>query len=316
MRFFDTKEEVLDVQLTPYGKHLLSKGKWKPAYYEFYDDDIVYDAMYMNIQEGQEEISSRIKNTKRTKTQYTFRTPNTGSLLSQESSIEIRNTLYRNFLPLGNSSIIKDEYPSIQIKFLSGKVSGSVNSTSISGLPNNLYSLNMLNSIYTIFNDTQENVEDISNIQRIYEDGSFIAIDEDEILIDITELGIDTKIDNFEISFVEIDEQDKEIKQIYFIDEHEPTKVLNNVLIDNEDYEIYNDKVLNEKFETKNFINYFLDVKIDKEIEQSTLCKFLSKEEILRLKIVEGYDIDCIEDGDITTILSINPSTLIVEEDN
>jgi len=43
MSFFDKKEDVLDFQLTAYGKYLLSQGRLKPAYYAFYDDDILYD---------------------------------------------------------------------------------------------------------------------------------------------------------------------------------------------------------------------------------------------------------------------------------
>lgn len=46
MEFFDRKEEVLDVQLTQYGKHLLSMGRLKPAFYSFFDSDIDYDKQY------------------------------------------------------------------------------------------------------------------------------------------------------------------------------------------------------------------------------------------------------------------------------
>ncbi len=48
----DKKEEVIDIELTPYGKQLLSMGKMKPAYYAFFDDNIMYDAEYAgNIEE-------------------------------------------------------------------------------------------------------------------------------------------------------------------------------------------------------------------------------------------------------------------------
>lgn len=43
MAFFDKKEDVLDIELTPYGRHLLSQGKLKPVYYAFLDDDVIYD---------------------------------------------------------------------------------------------------------------------------------------------------------------------------------------------------------------------------------------------------------------------------------
>jgi hypothetical protein len=315
MRFFDTKEEVIDIQLTPYGKHLLSKGKWKPVYYEFYDDDIVYDSQYIGFQEGQESIAQRIQDTKRTRTQYTFKSPATGSFLSKESSIEKRNTLRANFLPLGDSSLINKQYPSLKIKMLSGEISASMQSAVAEQPFNGSQTLELKNSIYKISKNTSNNLEDTSQIQRIYEDGSLIETKEQEILIDISELGIDSKIDNFEISFMEIDESGKEIKKISFVDDQKPTKIVNNVLIDNEDYPEYEEKLLNNDFEKPQFINYFLEVNTDKDIDQNILCKYLNKEEILRLKIVEGYDIDC-DGDDISVILSTNPSTLITEEEN
>ena len=33
MQFFNQKEEVIDIQLTQFGKRLLSQGKFKPTYY-------------------------------------------------------------------------------------------------------------------------------------------------------------------------------------------------------------------------------------------------------------------------------------------
>ncbi len=63
MTFFNKKEEVLEVQLTRLGRQLLSQGRFKPAYYEFMDDDVVYDRQYVmsgSIEE-QNEIKKRIK---------------------------------------------------------------------------------------------------------------------------------------------------------------------------------------------------------------------------------------------------------------
>ena len=37
MTFFNKKEEVLDIELTPHGKGLLSQGKFRPSYYLFFD---------------------------------------------------------------------------------------------------------------------------------------------------------------------------------------------------------------------------------------------------------------------------------------
>jgi len=62
MEFFDKKEEVLDVQLTEYGKFLLSKGTMQPAFYAFFDDDIIYDVECAGFVENQNLAEPRIQN--------------------------------------------------------------------------------------------------------------------------------------------------------------------------------------------------------------------------------------------------------------
>jgi len=61
MEFFDSKEEVMDIQLTPLGKKMLSMGQLNPHYYAFFDDDILYDAEYAGVRETQNESELRIK---------------------------------------------------------------------------------------------------------------------------------------------------------------------------------------------------------------------------------------------------------------
>ena len=46
MEFFNKKEEVIDIKLTQYGKYLLSQGKFKPVFYSFSDEEILYDSDY------------------------------------------------------------------------------------------------------------------------------------------------------------------------------------------------------------------------------------------------------------------------------
>lgn len=61
MDFFDKKEDVLDFQLTEYGKYLLQNGVLEPAYYAFFDDDILYDSEAGGFSEAQNLASRRIK---------------------------------------------------------------------------------------------------------------------------------------------------------------------------------------------------------------------------------------------------------------
>ncbi len=60
--FFDFKEEVLDFELTSYGKLLLSKGMLKPSYYSFHDETVIYDKKYAGIADNtQNNIEPRIQ---------------------------------------------------------------------------------------------------------------------------------------------------------------------------------------------------------------------------------------------------------------
>lgn len=60
MTYHNKKEEVLDVQLTSEGRRLLSQGRFKPAYYAFYDDDVLYDIAYASGDETQNLSQDRI----------------------------------------------------------------------------------------------------------------------------------------------------------------------------------------------------------------------------------------------------------------
>ena len=79
MKFLNKKERVLDIKLTQYGKYILSKGNFRPIYYAFFDDDIIYDRQYAApttgstwSKEPQNEIEDRIKEDLRLETQYVF----------------------------------------------------------------------------------------------------------------------------------------------------------------------------------------------------------------------------------------------------
>ena len=44
MEFFNKKQDVIDIQITPFGRHLMSKGVFNPAFYSFHDDNILYNS--------------------------------------------------------------------------------------------------------------------------------------------------------------------------------------------------------------------------------------------------------------------------------
>jgi len=64
MEFFNKKQDVLDIELTGYGKQLLSRGLFKPTYYAFSDDGVIYDSRWVsgsNADAEQSDIEQRIQ---------------------------------------------------------------------------------------------------------------------------------------------------------------------------------------------------------------------------------------------------------------
>jgi hypothetical protein len=130
MTFFNKKEEVLDIKLTPHGRYLLSIGKLKPAYYCFVDDDVVYDSQAMGYTETQNDANKRIlEETPKLKTiparfgveenfkqmeadDYTIESP-------RQNRSERKLDRYPE--KLGKSSVVSSRTPSIHVAALSGE---------------------------------------------------------------------------------------------------------------------------------------------------------------------------------------------------
>tara|TARA_R100000664_G_C2745857_1_gene133610 strand:- start:622 stop:1761 length:1140 start_codon:yes stop_codon:yes gene_type:complete len=140
--FFNKKEDVIDLKLTRYGRHLLSMGKFKPEYYSFFDSDIIYDSQYggneivtgsnQNL-ESQSHIARRIKETPRIKTQTVF-----GG--SETEVKEINEHIRGGKLSLGYGNLKKDdEKYTLQDKevynLLSPKLQQNIEKTMFSAMP-------------------------------------------------------------------------------------------------------------------------------------------------------------------------------------
>ena len=110
MEFINKKEEVLDVILTQKGKELYIAGKFKPEYYSFYDNDIIYDS-----ENGEEQNASalRIKDASRLKQigNIQFHNPANKNLLTKE--------IQYLYCELGDKAYGNQYKPAWQIEFIS-----------------------------------------------------------------------------------------------------------------------------------------------------------------------------------------------------
>lgn len=150
MEFFNRKQEVIDIQLTPRGRHLLSKGKWRPKFYAFYDRDVIYDVGYAAHEENQKDSSDRIKSSVRTKAipitygieayfmeafegydpspqQGTWTPPADLTFPRVVKTPSVLRNLKNMRMPLGNSNLNSSYYPSFAMNFYDGHISSSFN---------------------------------------------------------------------------------------------------------------------------------------------------------------------------------------------
>ncbi len=136
MEFFNKKQDVIDLQLTNFGRNQLAKGKFKPVYYSFFDDNIAYDILPSGVQEEQNDSEERIKESQRLKVQYNF-----SSLEKEFNSIYEENiTKTPGSLPIDRQKAAEKNYavpqpigtiskdsiyaPSWSVRFLNGQLTG------------------------------------------------------------------------------------------------------------------------------------------------------------------------------------------------
>jgi len=264
-RFFNQKEEVLQVELTPYGKHKLSNGEMGPTFYAFYDDGILYDGKLGGIIETQNDIVDRIESTP----QLTPQTRFTSSVSQQDRTIGLGIPEYGNlsdanskfFKVIGDSSPASSKIPSWQIYNRSGSAAfdGEVSYASELAIPSFTSSLKIR---YSEFANQGENAETI-----------YVLEENDKLLLDIRELNTITKNNaNFDIEVFRITEggtgeqiplsfiNGNSENSVYLGLQQDPF-VLRNGLAPNEE-----DVGLQYPLLDSSYVEYYLSVRVDNEI--------------------------------------------------
>lgn len=308
MSFLDPKERVLDVELTQYGKRLLSRGKMRPVYYAFYDDNILYDSEYGGFEENRNDAGGRIRNnTPSTEVQYVFSGIETDVKKAVEQK---RNRLQAGFnegvmiqsvpekhyttsAPLGNSSISEEDAPAWNVTLLQGEISGTIEVVTGSQPNIKVPQINMLDVSYKtsvevppldsregtsdpVFgdfgNDGDGTVSDLNFASKRFEDGSFIKIKEDFILLEIQEQNVDSLSKNYDIEIF-IQEEDPTTGQDLLtplsFDVKAPL-VVNDILVEQEDLLPIENRALDPTY-----VDHFFHVYVDDEISRDVLCRLV-----------------------------------------
>ena len=282
VRFFNQKEEVISLELTPYGKKKYSDGEFLPKFYSFYDSDILYDGAYGNLLEEQNNIVNRISNnTPRIKPVARF----TGSMVSVFSyaSANARDEFVQDnvanstfFRALGQSSPWVEKVPAWSIAPLPmGDVglNSGVAYTSAHTIPMMSATLDIEYETFTMGNGQT----------------SYGLVASNKIILDVKELNTIFKGNgNFDIQ-VMLSGTDGEFRSLEFIDGQ--TSAGSQLLEQRDPYTLSRrlngtEEQISESFPilTDNLVEFFLDISVDNEIEnlEIPLNSTLYKEQVDR----------------------------------
>jgi len=232
MAFFDQKQEVIEVKLTQFGKNLLARGSFKPVYYQFFDDDILYDASCAGFSEHQNDTEKRIlKETPRLKTLH-LTMPVRERYSYEEAAIaarererfeNIKDSVFPHIqerillYPMSNQDVAKQQTPRFNILNIGAGIKNvSFSSLTGSGIQKK-YPILEMEPEYVVKEDRSsilpaaarrnlngETFADITSREVTFSDNSKLIVEHDDLILDIQELNCFTGLDNFHLNIYEV----------------------------------------------------------------------------------------------------------------
>jgi len=290
MTFFNKKEEVLDIKLTQFGKQLLSTGRLKPIYYQFFDDNVLYDGEYAGITEVQNDIEPRIQeNTVQNKTQHVFSgiesnfsvyiDPRDDLTVPETERIRVQPTPEKEFSlvnSMGNSDLQSTTAPNWRLTLLGGEILSA--SYLLTGEYQDLQ-IPQVNLDITYVTKVLDEAETENNIllgpsdeETVFRDGSSINIsyknNNKNLLLMVEEKGVTFAKENFEVEIFYVEPSDGSYTPLSFAEER--SSIVNGLLVLNDDPP--DDQEMDDTF-----AEFFFDLYTDSKINKSDMCAGISK---------------------------------------
>jgi len=313
MKFLNKKEQVFDIQLTPYGKQKLSMGELKPTYYAFFDDNIAYDRRYFSGSslETQNDIHKRIKEeTQYFETQVIFKQVLSGTMVAGGTFTEVTlpqpASLYTRESYIGDALLQSEEQdvaPAWKVITMQGTISSSSpyltgtldNSSKLqrernSGITQiNIdvnYELRPQQSSFRISVDNARNLQDTS---QTFADDTVVRLVSEDALIYVEELNTELLTENFDIEVFEVPQSEDtgELRRLYF--DNQAPQVVNGMLVRS------TPEVINQALTTSS-VEYYFSIDKDYQIDPKIACKYLNQFNTEDYLI--DLDFDCEEQGE------------------
>lgn len=287
MTFKNQKEEVLEIELTSYGKHLLSKGKFKPTFYAFFDDDIIYDAEYGGEAEEQNKAQARIlEETPRIRVQTNYSGVETEVEKQIESARANNKDLkdafqatkekhYSLAAPLGNSSIASDFAPSWDVTLHGSEFTQQKRVKKGDHQTTQIPQMEIKDLLYKASIVKKQITQPVSNIldtnYEVYENGNSIEVEHDDFILEIDELHTDSLKENYDIEVFIVEEDTVNGNAVETLvplsfKKQRQGNIVDGILLD----EVEKNSIV-ELDET--YVEYYLDIDFDSDIRKSRLCE-------------------------------------------
>ena len=294
MKFLNKKEQVFDIQLTPYGKQKLSMGELKPTHYAFFDDNILYDIEYAHsgASEVQNDTHKRIKEvTQYLESQVIFKQVLSGTMVAGGTFTEITipqpASLYTRESYIGDALLQSQEQdvaPAWKVIAMQGTISSS-NSFLAGTLDNNsqiqrernggITQINIdanyeLKAQQGSFRTSVDNVRNIQDTSQIFSDDTVVRLISEDALVYVEELNTELLTENFDIEVFEVPESGEtgELRRLYF--ENEAPQVVNGMLVRSTPFAV------NQSLTTSS-VEYYFSIDKDYQIEPKIACKYLNQ---------------------------------------
>jgi hypothetical protein len=268
VEFFNDKEEVMDLQLTPYGVDLLRRGEFSPVFYACFDDDVLYDGTKAGLDgfgEVQNDIEDRIVNgTARMRVQRRFDSSESAVNSSQDNPYA-DTEVASHVLPLGRMGTFSanDQVPLWMARLLHGTMESVV--SEVDAMPQ--LEVDMVQYLIQVHEKEEEGNESrvFDETKHEFSDGSFATVVGDYILFDVEEIAAEFGRDNFELELFEVEPSGK-LLPLYFF--REPEIVKDNILLEKP---IEFDE--GKKQSDPSLVEYFFDVLVDYDVDDKILCE-------------------------------------------
>jgi hypothetical protein len=320
-KFINKKEQVFDLKLTSYGHYLLSVGTFKPVYYAFYDDNVLYDKRYAHsgAAENQNNVHNRIKN----ETQYIeslvmFRDAEESLKENSDDSTEWYNEINitpRMTIPAADifkyDGAIGDAHldgqtnhaPAWKVVALQSSITSSTfkDEANNSQIPQiDIVSTYLKRPTENTFQFDPGSMRSMNNRTSVFYDDKVIELVSDDPLYYIDEVNTATLTKNFDIEVYlvvtsSVSGAQQQLERKYF--RKTIPQVQNGYLVTPQP------KSAPDAYLTTGSVEYYFDVLLDTAVDQQLVCKTAA--DFNKESYYVDIDFDCQQDSEESVFYDI-----------